>query len=63
MTYKVSVDKEKCIGCGSCTSVCPEFFELDEGKARPIHKQVEDLESIEQADSICPSQAIKIEKV
>ena len=31
---KINIDKEKCIGCGSCTAVCPDVFELDDnGKA------------------------------
>ncbi|MBR1747035.1 MAG: ferredoxin [Clostridia bacterium] len=27
MTYYV--DKETCIGCGLCTTICPEVFEMD----------------------------------
>ena len=31
----VKVDKEKCIGCGTCQSICPEIFEIDDnGKAK-----------------------------
>ena len=30
----VSVDKDKCIGCGFCASMCPDVFEMkDDGKA------------------------------
>jgi ferredoxin len=29
----VSVDKEKCIGCGACSATCPEGFEMKDGKA------------------------------
>jgi ferredoxin len=29
----VSVDKDKCIGCGACAATCPEVFELKDGKA------------------------------
>ena len=29
---KARVDKDTCIGCGLCPSICPEVFELtDEG--------------------------------
>ena len=28
------INKEKCIGCGTCESLCPDVFELkDDGKA------------------------------
>ncbi len=32
---KIIQDHERCIGCGSCVSVCPKFWELnpEEGKA------------------------------
>ncbi|PIZ90306.1 ferredoxin, partial [bacterium (Candidatus Moisslbacteria) CG_4_10_14_0_2_um_filter_36_61] len=32
MNYKIKLDKEKCIGCGSCAAVCPEVFKVgDDG--------------------------------
>lgn len=31
------VDREKCIGCGLCVSLCPDTFELDDdGKSHVI---------------------------
>ncbi|MDD2444528.1 MAG: ferredoxin [Candidatus Nanoarchaeia archaeon] len=35
----VKINKEKCIGCGACVAVCPEGFELKNGKAQ-VKKQV-----------------------
>ena len=29
----VSVDQGKCIGCGSCASICEKVFEMKDGKA------------------------------
>ena len=30
----VEIDKDKCIGCGACTTIVPEVFELgDDGLA------------------------------
>ena len=29
----IKVDKEKCIGCGLCVSMCPGLFELKDGKS------------------------------
>ncbi len=31
---KIKLDREKCIGCGSCQAVCLKFFEMaDDGKS------------------------------
>jgi ferredoxin len=58
---KPSVDKDLCIGCGSCISMCPERFELDEeGKSTVISGTCDcDLEEIVLS---CPVQAITIEE-
>ena len=29
----VSVDKNKCIGCGACVSICEGVFEMKDGKS------------------------------
>jgi len=61
---KVKVNKEKCIGCGYCASVCPEVFELDvDGKAKvkkdANFEQNKDL--IKEAKEGCPVGAIEVE--
>lgn len=55
----VKVDREKCIGCNACVSVCPEGFEIKDGKAT-----VKDAttECIEKAASGCPTGAIMLDK-
>jgi ferredoxin len=57
------VDREKCIGCGTCASLCGEVFELkDDGKSHV--KPGADCEKAgcckEAADS-CPVKAITLE--
>jgi ferredoxin len=64
---KIKIDQEKCIGCGSCTSVCPDVFDLnDENKAilkdaRTSQGEIDD-QCVKEAVDICPVQAIEIEE-
>ena len=53
-----SVDKETCIGCGSCASICPEVFEMKGGKAEV--KSDEKTPCVEEAEESCPVGAIKL---
>ena len=54
-TFKV--DKDKCIGCGSCTIACPEGSEMDtDGKAKVISSaKVEECGG----EELCPYGAIE----
>lgn len=54
---KITVDKDKCVGCGECVDVCPsEVFELVDGKSEPINADecVECCACVE----ACPEEAI-----
>ena len=54
----VKIDKEKCIGCGTCSMLCPEIFEIgEEGKAKI--KSEKDSPCIKEAIENCPVEAIK----
>jgi len=63
MSFKISINEEKCIGCGSCVSLCPEGFEMNEDKAMSKNSQVEELRCEPEAEAMCPASAIKIEKI
>ncbi len=53
----VKVDKEKCIGCGLCTQICREVFEIGKnGKAQV--KAQKKLPCIKKAIDQCPVDAI-----
>lgn len=75
--YKVKVDRDLCIGAGSCVAVAPKIYELDgEGKAVFLKKDgtktsdftaYEDLDGTEEehlvAAKSCPVNAIIIVEV
>lgn len=60
MTHKITVDKDKCIGCGACVAACPGSFEMKDGKAHAVKAEVEKLICEEDAVSSCPVDAIKV---
>jgi len=69
---KITLDKEKCIGCGSCVAVCPDFFEMDqdskarlkEGKAlgQKEETEIEEIGCAGEAADICGVQAIEVKE-
>jgi len=62
---KLILDKETCIGCGACTAVAPELFEMDydKNKAKLLKEDLAEEDFPKAKDSVetCPVQCIKIE--
>lgn len=57
---KINIDKNLCLGCGSCAAIAPGAFQLgNEGKAEllPDWQKTGDKELIAAVQS-CPTQAI-----
>jgi len=55
---KITVN-ESCIGCGACTGVAPDVFEMnDEGLSSVIG---DDVDSAKEAAESCPVEAIEVE--
>ena len=56
----VKVDKETCIGCGSCESLCPKIFEIKDLKAKVKKGQEKSKDKcIKEVIDICPVDAVK----
>jgi ferredoxin len=59
---KVTVDQVTCIGCESCSALCPNLFEVKNGKSRPRKKDIsgDEIELAKKAAEACPTQSIKV---
>ena len=61
---KAKVDKDTCIGCGLCQSICPNVFSMDsDGLAIAINDDVPESSQDDALDaqSSCPVDAISVE--
>lgn len=58
---KVFVNKELCIKCGMCVSMCPENFEFDaDGKSHVKNDEV--TENTKNTANCCPTVAITVKE-
>lgn len=55
----VVVDKNICIGCGTCAAMCPKVFKMEaDGKAVAFDPKGDTEENIQAALDACPVDAI-----
>jgi len=58
---EIVVDKEKCISCGACMSICPKVFKRDgSGKSEVRDEADIMLPCVDTAIEACPTQAISL---
>lgn len=56
---KVEVNKDLCIGCGSCVALAPDTFEFgDDGLAEAKDQTI--TEEVRDAAESCPTDAIQV---
>lgn len=61
---KAKVDKDLCIGCGLCESICPKVFRMeDDGKAEAVEGEIDAslADEAREARDQCPVEAIDID--
>ncbi len=61
MTQRITLDRDKCIGCGACVATCPKSFQLKNGKVMLKKTEVETITCEKDAEAGCPVGAIKID--
>ncbi|HHT45235.1 MAG TPA: ferredoxin [Fastidiosipila sp.] len=62
---KAIVDRDTCISCGLCASICPNVFEMDDEQIATVIVDTiapEDEASAQEAADQCPVAAITIEE-
>jgi len=63
MAKKVKINKDRCIGCGTCTFIYKELFYLDDdGKAEVREIKNIDEKKLKEAEKSCPVKAIEIKE-
>jgi ferredoxin len=64
MAKRVVIDEDECVGCESCTDLCPDVFEFDQDaeKAKVVKPQGGDEACIDEAIDTCPTECISWEE-
>jgi len=57
---KAKINEELCIGCGTCESLCPQVFQIQEGKSKVVATECGECDCQTAVDS-CPVKAISLE--
>ena len=57
--YQITIDKEKCTGCGECVDICPaEVLEMKDEKSEPVN--IDECLGCESCVETCPESAITL---
>ena len=58
---RIVIDRDECIGCGNCSDIAPEVFELDdEGLSKLINPEGTDDDTIREAAESCAVDAMTL---
>ncbi|HEX6518953.1 MAG TPA: ferredoxin [Streptosporangiaceae bacterium] len=59
--WKISVDKNVCIGSAMCVAIAPDRFVLDERqRSGPAEAEIDPEEVVRDAAASCPAEAIHL---
>ena len=60
---RVAVDRERCVGSGTCEALAPEVFEVDDDGVLVVHRSQPadgELGDVEDAVQACPTRALSL---
>ena len=61
MGYNVTVDVDKCVGCGECVDICPVgVYEMKDGKSDPVN--ADECVGCESCIEVCEGHCITVEE-
>lgn len=66
MSVRVTVDRRRCIGAGTCVFLAPTAFRWRDAnrlKAEVLDPETVEDEVLRMADAACPTQAILVEEI
>ncbi|MGY1805702.1 ferredoxin [Blastococcus sp. SYSU D00922] len=60
---RVEVDRERCVGSGTCEALAPDVFEVDDDGVLVVHRPQpsdDELNDVEDAVQACPTRALSL---
>jgi ferredoxin len=60
---RVVVDRERCVGSGSCEALAPDVFEVDDDGVLVVHRPEsaeDELPDVRDAVAACPTRALSL---
>ena len=60
---KINIDRDGCISCGLCVSICPKVFRIADDGLSEVYSEPtsEDTHEVKEAAENCPVQVIHLE--
>ncbi len=58
--WKITVNREACLGSGVCAATAPRHFRLQDGKSRALQEDIESDDIVLDVADTCPAEAITV---
>jgi ferredoxin len=58
--WRITVDRDACLGSGICAATAPRRFRLEDGKSRTLQEDTEPDDDVLDVADMCPAEAITV---